>query len=65
MIPFCASCVRLLPAVWEKGEPVLQPCEAFPDGIPEEIYSGEKAHDEPIEGDNGLRYLSIWEGGDS
>lgn len=31
-------------------------CEAFPDAIPDEIYSGEVLHDQPYRGDNGIQY---------
>jgi hypothetical protein len=31
-------------------------CKAFPQGIDPKIVKGEKRHDEPIEGDQGLQY---------
>lgn len=31
-------------------------CDAFPDGIPGEILSGEFNHIEPYDGDNGIRF---------
>jgi len=31
-------------------------CVAFPDGIPDDILSGEFDHTQPHEGDNGIRY---------
>jgi hypothetical protein len=31
-------------------------CKAFPEGIDSQIVEGQKRHDEPIEGDKGLRY---------
>ncbi len=31
-------------------------CDAFPDGIPGEIFEGENLHKEPYEGDNGIRF---------
>lgn len=31
-------------------------CAAFPDGIPEEILTGEVSHTEPYDGDNGIQY---------
>jgi hypothetical protein len=31
-------------------------CEAFPDGIPDEIFFGENLHKEPYPGDKGLMF---------
>lgn len=31
-------------------------CEAFPDGIPDEIAYGENLHTSPFPGDNGIQY---------
>jgi hypothetical protein len=35
-----------------------QTCKAFPEKIPEAIWSGEDFHDHPIEGDQGITYQS-------
>lgn len=35
-----------------------QACQAFPMGIPEELWSGKNPHDEPYPGDQGYRYES-------
>jgi len=32
-------------------------CDAFPDGIPDEIAYGDNPHTEPYPGDHGMRYL--------
>jgi len=34
-------------------------CDAFPNGIPAEILTGEFDHREPHEGDNGLRFDAV------
>jgi len=31
-------------------------CDAFPDGIPDDIAYGDNLHLEPVEGDHGIRY---------
>lgn len=40
----------------------LGECEAFPGGIPQEIFTGERDHTEPIEGDNGIQWKPLNEG---
>jgi excisionase family DNA binding protein len=32
-------------------------CEAFPGQIPDQIWNGEIRHDQPISGDNGMRFV--------
>lgn len=34
-------------------------CDAYPDGIPIEIITGEHDHTQPYEGDNGIRFEPI------
>ena len=36
-------------------------CEAFPNGIPDEILMMENDHTEPFEGDNGIQFESEFE----
>ena len=31
-------------------------CDAFPDGIPFDVWSGAVLHNEPLEGDNGVQF---------
>jgi hypothetical protein len=35
-----------------------QRCHAFPAGIPDTLWSGERLHKDPFEGDHGIRYQS-------
>jgi len=46
-MPQCAECKH-------QTEPGY--CEAFPDGIPDEITAGEHDHQNPYPGDNGIRF---------
>lgn len=34
----------------------IQTCKAFPEKIPDEIFTGLENHDKPYPGDNGIRY---------
>jgi hypothetical protein len=34
-------------------------CDAFPDGIPEKILTGDIDHREPYKGDNGIRFEPV------
>ena len=34
-------------------------CEAFPKGIPQEVFNGTHDHKKPFKGDNGIRYKEI------
>jgi len=36
-------------------------CFAYPDGIPDKIFSGDELHDEPRKGDHGIQYEPIKE----
>ena len=50
----CLNCMHLLDA----GDGPLN-CLAFPEGIPEEIVTGQVDHSTPYEGDLGFRYTPI------
>lgn len=54
-LPLCASCARLRAAdALEFGGGFV--CEAFPDGIPEDIIEGGFDHRKPHGGDGGVLY---------
>jgi hypothetical protein len=43
----CSFCVHLY---------AIRYCDAFPDGIPIEIWSGKNNHTQPFHDDNGIRF---------
>jgi len=47
--PTCFYCKHLL-------SPENRTCEAFPNGIPLEIWNGDNDHTKPYEGDNGIQF---------
>jgi hypothetical protein len=47
--PQCSACFHLAMAPEHT-------CKAFPEGIPDEIWSNEVDHRKPFEGDNGVRW---------
>ena len=49
----CLECKHFLGA---RGEKLGLRCEAFPNGIPEEILSGEVDHTKPVNGDHGIQF---------
>ena len=34
-------------------------CKAFPDGIPDDLFSGKNLHRQPYQGDNGILYSPL------
>ena len=50
----CQSCKNY----WALGA-----CEAFPDGIPAEIWNGDNDHRQPYPGDNGIQYEPLEDNG--
>ena len=51
-LPVCPFCKNFSP----KSEPGNVFCKAFPNGVPEEIWSGNYFHSRPFEGDNGIMF---------
>src|SRR5271163_3007824 len=51
----CGLCAH----AWDRtrrGDPPKARCDAFPDGIPDEISQNRFVHDRPYPGDHGIRY---------
>lgn len=51
--PQCIGCAHF----WDLIE--KPKCEAFPDGIPDDIWSNELSHTKPYVGDNGILFKKI------
>jgi hypothetical protein len=47
--PVCTYCEHLTSVIERK-------CEAFPDGIPREIWLGKNNHQKPYKGDHGIQF---------
>ena len=43
----------------DSGEPFAHSCAAFPGGIPIAIWTGDVRHDQPVEGDGGIRFAPV------
>jgi hypothetical protein len=48
----CATCLHF----HDDDNRETATCDAFPDGIPEQILTGEVDHKSPFPNDNGIRY---------
>lgn len=50
----CQLCQRLRQP--KSGQPA---CDAFPDGIPIEVWHQQRSHDVPLPGDGGLTFVHV------
>jgi hypothetical protein len=51
VFPACATCAR-----FNANDKTKDTCEAFPEGIPAQIWEGQNDHRFPVKGDRGLTY---------
>jgi hypothetical protein len=55
--PVCNLCKRF--SIVNSIDIGIHVCDAFPDGIPEEIWRGDNNHTKPYPGDNGRTYAVL------
>jgi len=62
-IRFEKQCTRCAHIIAPQFNPFLADgimiCEAFMNGIPKELWSGEVSHDKPYSGDRGIQYKEV------
>jgi hypothetical protein len=56
----CGACRRFVSPFDEAAPPGVDgpTCEAFPRGIPDEVYENRLDHRRPIDGDHGVRFAA-------
>lgn len=57
--PICSTCKNIREPELLPNWTHKQTCEAFPDGIPKEIWDGKDDHTKPYKGDHGIQYEPI------
>lgn len=59
IVHFSPVCLRCRHFIFDEKDVYKHVCDAFPDGIPDEIWRGDNDHKKPYPGDHGIQYEAI------
>ena len=56
IMPLCKTCIHMYDKTFVKHGEINFTCEAYPNGIPKEIWHSKVSHKKPYKNDNGIMY---------